>query len=131
MSFRGRVVWNRDPADLGRAVSEYGEKLVFHALVQELEKQAPLILAQMQREASWKDRSGDARRKLVAEVVVNGAQVALYLAHGVPYGKFLELRWGGRYAIIGPTVARAGTEIMRGVKSKMGSSGSSSGWQSW
>ena len=108
MSYRSRVVWNRDPADLGRAVSEYGEKLVFHALVEYLKQQAPLILAQMQREASWQDRTGDARRELKATVEVNGAQVSLYLAHGAPWGKWLELAHGGRYAIIGPTIPRAG-----------------------
>ena len=30
----------------------------------------------------------------------------IVLAHTVFYGKYLELRWGGRYAIIFPTIHR-------------------------
>ena len=55
MSYRSRVVWNRDPANLGRTITEYGEKLVYHALVQYLEKMASKIQAQMQREAESRD----------------------------------------------------------------------------
>lgn len=131
MSFRARVVWNRDPADLGRAINEYGEKLVYSALVAYLEKNAGEILERMKREAPWTDRTGEARKKLIADVVIDGTAVSLYLAHGVPYGKYLELRWGGRYAIVSPTIARVGPEIMAGIRSKMGSTGKSGSWQSW
>lgn len=117
--FRSRIVWQRDPRDLGRAVTEYGERLVYHALVQYLQKHAEEIKALMQREAAWTDRTGAARRELKATVEVNGAQVALYLAHGVPYGTWLELSHGGRYAIVGPTVARMGTRIGEDLKAKM------------
>jgi hypothetical protein len=134
MSFRARVVWQRDPADLGRAITEYGEKLVYSALVQYLEAHAGEIVEQMRREATWQDRTGEARRKLSATVETSGAQVTLYLAHGAPHGIFLEVRWGGRYAIVGPTTMRIGPEIMRGMsglaegKSGRGPSGD---WQSW
>lgn len=131
MSFRARVVWNRDPADLGRAVNEYGQKLVYSALVDYLNKNAAEILERMKREAPWTDRTGEARRQLISQVVVDGAQVSLYLAHGVEYGKYLELRWGGRYAIIGPTIARVGTEVMAGIRTKMGGGGKSGDWKSW
>ncbi len=119
MSFRARIVWNRDPRDLGRAVTEYGERLVYHALVQYLEKHAREIEDMMRREAAWTDRTGAARRELKATVEVNGAHVALYLAHGVPYGKWLELAHGGRYAIIGPTVTRLGPRIGDELKAAM------------
>ena len=118
-SYRARIVWQRDPRDLGRAVSEYGEKLVFHALVQYLEKHAAEIVEQMRREARWTDRTGAARRELKATVEVNGAQVALYLAHGAPWGKWLELAHGGRFAIVGPTIMRVGPRIGDDLKAKM------------
>lgn len=119
MSYRARIVWQRDPRDLGRAVSEYGERLVYHALVQFLERHAKEIVEQMRREARWTDRTGAARRELKATVEVNGAQVALYLAHGVPYGKWLELSHGGRFAIIGPTITRLGPRIGSDLKAAM------------
>lgn len=117
--FRARIIWNRDPRDLGRAVSEYGERLVYYALVQYLEHQAVEIKAQMQREAPWTDRTGQARAKLNAQVETSGSQVALYLSHGVDYGKWLELAHGGRYAIVGPTIARIGPRIGEDLKAKM------------
>ena len=117
--FRARVVWQRDPRDLGRAVSEYGQKLVYHALVQYLEQHAAEIKAQMQREASWQDRTGAARRELRAEVETSGAQVTLYLSQGVEYGKWLELAHGGRFAIVGPTIMRVGPRIGDDLKAKM------------
>jgi len=49
----------------------------------------------------------------------------------VEYGKHLELRWGGRYAIIGPTIARVGPEVMAGIRTKMGGGGKSGDWKSW
>jgi hypothetical protein len=131
MSFRARVVWNRDPKDLGKAITEYGEKLVYQALVAYLNEQAGEIEAQMKREAPWQDRTGAARRQLRAQVDVSGAQAQLNLSQNVPHGVFLELSNGGRYAIVSPTVARVGAKIMRDIKGKMGGGGKSSSWQNW
>lgn len=131
--FRARVVWQRDPKDLGRAVSEFGEKLVYHALVSYLQAHAAEIAQQMRREAIWQDRTGAARHKLVASVETNGSQVSLYLAHGVPYGVFLELSHGGRYAIVGPTTMRVGPQIMRGMAglAEGKAKGAGGNWQNW
>jgi hypothetical protein len=132
MSFRARVVWNRDPADLGRAVSEYGEKLVYQALVNYLGQKAKEVEQQMRREAPWRDRTGEARRKLRAQVEVSGAQVQLILSHGAEHGVFLELSNGGRYAIVSPTTVRTGPEIMREMKGKLAAGGGAAGsWKSW
>ena len=55
--------------------------------------------------ASWTDRTGNARNGLFADhdkipMVVH--QLTIY--HTMPYGLWLEVRWSGRYAIIGPTM---------------------------
>lgn len=57
-------------------------------------------MAQMQREAQWTDRTGQARAELQTAVEWNGATVTLYLISGAPHGQYLELRWGGRYGIV-------------------------------
>jgi hypothetical protein len=44
--------------------------------------------------------------------------MTLTLQHTVEYGIWLEIRWGGRYAIIVPTIEQLGPEIyeeMRGM----------------
>lgn len=131
MSYRARITWQRDPAYLGRALSQFGERVNTHALTQHLERQAPRIQEQMQADAPWKDRTGAARRALRATVETSGREVELALSHGVEYGKFLELSNGGRYAIIGPTVIRLGPEIMRGLKGLADRPAGGGGWQAW
>lgn len=131
MSYRARIVWNRDPKDIGRAISELGERVSTQMLVAYLERQAPAIRQQMQREAPWADRTGEARRKLSAEVAQSGRQVSLILSHGVAYGQWLELAHGGRWAIVGPTTMKMGPAIMRGMAGLMEKQGSGSGWRSW
>lgn len=54
--------------------------------------------------APWTDRTGDARGGLAGEVEVDGDTVRATLVHGVDYGIWLENRFNGRYAIIGPTM---------------------------
>ena len=132
-SYRARIVWTRDPADIGRAISDLGERVSSSMLVSYLERQAPRIRQQMQQEAPWADKTGEARRKLSAEVEQTGQQISLYLSHGVSYGKWLELSNGGRYAIVGPTTMKAGWSIMQGMTGLIERQGgrAGGGWQSW
>lgn len=116
---KARVDWSKSPHDLGQAVIRWGEQLVFEALVAFLREKATEIAAQMQREASWTDRTGQARRELRTEVEVSGSTVTLYLISGAPHGQYLELRWGGRYAIVSPTLPRAAVEIGNELKARM------------
>lgn len=69
--------------------------------------------ASMMREnAPWTDRTGNARAGLKAvhesEPMV---EHRLVLLHSMPYGIWLEVRWSGRYAIIGPTMQVASREL--------------------
>lgn len=65
---------------------------------------APLAEAHMKQTAPWTDRSGDARNGLKAKVVVAPNLVAIVLYHSVPYGVWLEIKNGGKYAVIDPTI---------------------------
>jgi hypothetical protein len=72
---------------------------------------AQFIAQKMQDEArqgaSWTDRTGDARSGLLGQVEQASAElVHLYLVHTMFYGLFLELKNGGRYSIIMPTIER-------------------------
>jgi hypothetical protein len=58
----------------------------------------------MRSNARWQDRTGNARNGLGATVYEGNNYFDLVLYHSVPYGVFLEVRWSGRYAIIGPTL---------------------------
>lgn len=69
---------------------------------------APQIESYMKSNAPWTDRSGNARNGLKAKVVVRSKTVAIVLYHSVPYGIWLEVRWGGKYAIIQDAMAAGG-----------------------
>lgn len=59
----------------------------------------------MRTNAPWHDNTGNARAGLFAthesEPMV---EHSLTLYHTMPYGFWLEVRWSGKYAIIGPTM---------------------------
>jgi hypothetical protein len=60
-----------------------------------------------QTNATWEDRTGNARRGIQGVVVWDDEDhFTIMLGHGkdIFYGIWLEVRWGGRYAIILPTV---------------------------
>jgi hypothetical protein len=65
---------------------------------------APQIQGHMRANASWTDRTGNARNGLFATVQTGADEVRIVLGHSVPYGFWLEVRWSGKYAIIIPTL---------------------------
>lgn len=69
---------------------------------------APQIEQYMRANASWTDRTGAARSGLRAQVQTSPNKVAIIMFHSVPYGVWLEVRWGGKYAILEPALAWGG-----------------------
>ena len=64
--------------------------------------------------APWTDRTGNARGGLFAEPFHDyGNNHGYDIAHSVPYGIWLEVRWDGKYAVIGPAVERFAPRMMR------------------
>ena len=90
-------------------------KTVGGALYTAAAYQAPIATRDMRRNATWKDRTGNARNGLMAKAFHDKGRrsVLLVLFHRVPYGVWLEVRWSGRYAIIGPTLRTAGDGVIR------------------
>ena len=67
--------------------------------------------------ARWQDRTGHARQRLKGDALPVAKGYKLRLAHGVDYGKWLELAHERRFAIIEETIEYVGTfEIMPGFK---------------
>lgn len=65
----------------------------------------------MQANAPWEDDTGDARANLQAIYVRESNNTfSIWVGHGpnIYYGVWLEVRWGGRYAIVGPAVQKFG-----------------------
>lgn len=69
---------------------------------------APQIQSFMKANAPWTDRTGNARSGLKTTVRTDGDKVAIVLYHSVPYGPFLEVRWGGKFGVIPDSIAYGG-----------------------
>lgn len=80
----------------------------------------------MKENASWTDRTANARNGLAANADIQGTglftRVGLTLSHGVSYGIWLELANAGKYAIVGPT-AQKYRAIVRGYIKRIWNSG--------
>lgn len=76
----------------------------------------------MKANRPWHDRTGAARAGLSARVTsskMNYVQT-ITLAHGVPYGIYLEQAMEKRFAIIEPTMRIKGPEIINDLQGKLG-----------
>lgn len=71
----------------------------------------------MKNNAKWRDRTGNARATLAAHGIHAPKYHELHLYGGMPYQIFLETRWAGRYAIIGPAVKSQGQALMKQLRS--------------
>lgn len=72
--------------------------------------------AYARQNAPWTDRTSNARNGLFARAERDRPVYRIIIAHSVPYGVWLEVRWSGRYQIIRPTVDHTGPELMRTVQ---------------
>lgn len=62
--------------------------------------------------APWVDRTSNARNGLfVAHQKTPMVFHRLVVYHTMPYGIWLEIRWSGRYAIIGPTMLHTAPQL--------------------
>lgn len=113
-----RIRWEIPPSELAKAIEKYGDQFM-EALYGLAERSGVKIQNEMRINASWTDRTGQARGNLFGVIERPRHKkwlVRIYAVHGVPYGVFLELRYGGRYAIIIPTLLRLGPQIIKDVQ---------------
>lgn len=72
------------------------------------------IEAHMKLTAPWTDRTGNARAGLFAKAGhERGQRHWIDLGHRVPYGIWLEIRFGGRFSVVFPTLLVYGPKIMK------------------
>lgn len=101
-----KFTWSKDTltgnieSSFGRVVQYLGRTSEYYSLRMETYAKS---------KARWTDRTGNARNSLAGahEGGATGSSTASFtisIAHGMPYGIWLELRFGQRYAIINKTV---------------------------
>ena len=72
------------------------------------------------RTAPWADRTGAAREGLTSEVTLADGSLEIALSHTAEYGIWLEIRWGGRYAVIIPTIETMGPRLYQRMNGMLG-----------
>lgn len=78
---------------------------VHQAVVAVAQYWSSVLETEAKQNAPWQDQTANARQSLYAFVRdVSRDTVELYLAHGVEYGIYLEVKYAGKYAIIWPTL---------------------------
>lgn len=103
----GGIRWVRPPSELADALDRYGDRVL-----QTVAAIAQYTATQMQndakRDATWTDRTGNARTGLfgTSEADFAAKVVTIYLSHGatISYGIWLELGSSGRYSVIMKTL---------------------------
>ena len=104
LTFRGVDV-------IARNTMLFGERILF-AVRQLATFWAGKLETFAKENASWVDRTGNARNALHAWVEeMSDNAVMLYLSHGVDYGVFLEVRWAGKFGIVWATIEAHLNEI--------------------
>ncbi len=66
---------------------------------------APQIEAYAKVNARWTDRTGNARQSLMGYADKDEIFTYLVIAHGVDYGKWLEMVHSGQYGILFPSIS--------------------------
>lgn len=108
------LVWTDRPTRLADAVDEYARN-VADAVFDLVEMfQADLVSA-AQEDASWTDRTANARQGLSSAVTRSGDTIELVLFHLMEYGIWLEVAHDGTYAIIMPTIDRMAPVLLAQV----------------
>lgn len=113
---RGGIKWESDTLSPTLATLQI---TIYANLKAKAEEAAQKVEQFMKEEHTWKNRTTDAEKGLFARVANSGPNgFTIILGHGstVDYGIWLEVRWGGKYAIIEPTMGLMGPEVMHSLK---------------
>lgn len=90
------------------AFKELVERYVFGIQIsayETLNTRKPEIVIWMQNNATWQDRTGNARAGLTVEIEQLQDFFNILFQHTVFYGEYLEYDFDGRYSILRPAIA--------------------------
>lgn len=109
----GRVDWGGTDRVVLANMTRYGERVI-EAINAVADYFSAVVETEAKTGAPWTDRTSNARQTLSGfKVELAKDVVAIYLAHGMDYGIFLETMGQGKWAIILPTLEANYTPIMQ------------------
>lgn len=111
--------WDMSPQEAFVPMYDYYERRTRALIRRVLQFWRPQIVAWMKTNAAWTDQTGQARKRLHAEIEEMVNELAIVLDHGMDYGVFLELKNAGKFAIIGPAVDHFAPLAMQSIQAAM------------
>jgi hypothetical protein len=115
MASTAGIDWQVSPADMAGRVERY-KKALIAAVFRLAGEWATRIADDARSAAPWTDRTGAARAGLFGRAFRTAMGAVLICGHGVPYGIYLERRWGGKYAAIMPALQRNYAAVMASLQ---------------
>jgi hypothetical protein len=119
MSFTAQLEWNGELDAMAQRIAKMRRNLL-DAVTALMETYGARIKSAAQEGAPWTDRTSHARQGLSTQVDPMGTAVKLTLFHTATYGIWLEVKWGGRYATIAPTLTAQFPGLMAALASLIG-----------
>jgi hypothetical protein len=119
MSFTARLEWNGELDDMADRIARMRRQLI-DAIRELSEVYGARIQSAAMEGAPWTDRTSQARQGLTTKVESSDAFVKIILFHTATYGIWLEVKWGGRYATIEPTLTAQFPALMAALQSLIG-----------
>lgn len=102
-----------DDSNLKMGLAQVSDRVDSY-LAATMEYASDKTVAYAKETAPWTDRTGNARSGLRTEVEwIPKVSYSMFLFHTMSYGIWLEIRWGGKYAVILPTLKVQGPATMR------------------
>lgn len=115
MAVAAGVDWHGSLGKMEAAIADYGKRLIA-AVFRLAQEWARRIADDARRAAPWTNRTGNARRLLFGRAIKLAMGAVIIIGHGVPYGIYLERRWGGKWAAVMPALQRAYAAVMASLQ---------------
>lgn len=115
-------MWEADPSKIVSNLAGATQKANFY-LSRTTEYYSLRSETYAKTKAPWTDRSTNARSGLTStyrgEISSSGARFEIDIFHRVPYGIWLELKYNGKFSIIGKTVNSEGPRFFAAANTVM------------
>lgn len=113
------IVWQRSPARLADALDDWGRGLL-DRLATAWRGLADTILGWARTSHPWTNRTHQAESGLMVDVRAQATALTLTLYTTTDHGKWLELRWDGKWGVIVKALQAHYDEAMRTARVAMG-----------
>lgn len=105
------VTWIISPAVTAQSCEVYMDRVDMR-LLEEMTRIAHEIEDTAKTYHPWQNITGAAEAGLNCKAEYTGAGVKVVLAHGVDYGIWLEVKFGGRWGVIEPAMSLSYPDVM-------------------